>query len=146
MTLFDGGLDRSDDGPPKHAEPRFRYYNRSGRVDIGRIRLTLEEWFVRYPEEDQADLRGRFRSDDDAHHIAAFFELFLHELLCRLDCRVVLHPEMPGGITTRPDFLVERADGERFYLEAALATDESAEETSKRRMINIVYDCPPPRN
>jgi hypothetical protein len=140
MTLFDEGLDRSDDGPPKHAEPRFRYYNQSGRVDIGRIRLTLEEWFVRYPEEDQGDLRGRFRSDDDAHHIAAFFELFLHELLCRLDCRVVLHPEMPGGITTRPDFLVERADGERFYLEAALATNESAEETSKRRMINIVYD------
>jgi hypothetical protein len=140
MTLFDDSVDRSGDGPPKHSEPRYQYLNRSGRLDIGRIRVTLEQWYARYPEEHQRDLLGRFRSDDDAHHVAAFFELYLHELLIRLDCRVVLHPELSGGVSTRPDFLVERLDGERFYLEAALATDESTEEASKRRMINVVYD------
>lgn len=138
--FFDDTIDRSDDGPSGYAEPCFRYLNRSGRLDVGRIRQTLEDWLSRYPVPHQPDLRSRFRDDDDSNHRGAFFELFLHEILSRLGCRIEVHPSLGGGVTTRPDFLVECPDGERFYLEAALATGESAEEAGQRRMMNVVYD------
>ncbi len=136
--LFDE-VEREYAGPKHYAEPRFAYMNRSARPEIERIRHVLEDWFSRYPSEEQPDLRARFKSTDDIQHDGAFFELFLHELVIKQKCKVVVHPELPHS-TRSPDFLVISPDGKEFYLEAVIATDKSKEEQAAIRRINTVYD------
>ena len=77
------------------------------------------------------DLGTRFRSPDDRQHVAAFWELYLHELFTRLGFAVRLHPTLPIE-TTNPDMLVER-DGDSFYVEAVALTDKDVERQSTRR-------------
>jgi hypothetical protein len=139
VTLFDD-MTRTDTGYAAYAEPQYTYVNRSARDDVGRVRALLESWFARYPAEGRASLQADFRSTDDWQHAAAFFELFLHELLVRLGCVVTLHPAVPGT-SRRPDFLAVPKRGLAFYLEATLATGESLGERSARRRANVVYDA-----
>ena len=138
MTLFDE-IERNDYESAQYAEPLFAYLNRTARVEFDRIRRELEEWFSRYPDSGRVELRGRFRSRIDSQHQAAFFELFLHELLFRLRCQATLHPSVPCVANT-PDFLVESPNGERFYIEATIATNESVAEAAARARMNAVYD------
>lgn len=130
---------RSYDGPARYAEALFPYWNRSSRKDSAGIRKELERWFARYPSGHEADLRARFRSSNDLQHQGAFFELFLHELLARLDCVVEIHPEVPGT-SRRPEFRVETPDGTKFYLEAKAAHDQSEEQLTAQARIKHVYD------
>ncbi|KAF0107818.1 MAG: hypothetical protein FD146_1449 [Anaerolineaceae bacterium] len=122
-----------------YAEPEFVYLNRTARKEFAQIRDLLEEWFIHYPTSGQLDLRNRFRSPNDCQHKAAFFELFLHELLLRLNCNVILHPSLEGN-TKVPDFLVEPQSNYKFYLEATVATGESTDGASARARENNVYD------
>ena len=140
VKLFDA-IERNDDGPAMYAEPKFIYWNRSAREDVAKVREVLEGWFSHYPDSEQESLRRRFRSSDDFNHRAAFFELFLHEVLLRLDCSVEIHPQPSTATTRLPDFLVQSPDGNLFYLEAVLATDESSKETAARSRMNAVYDA-----
>lgn len=140
MTLFDD-VARHDEGPAQYAEARYSYLNRSARADVAKVRETLEEWFRRYPDEAKSELRGNFRSPNDYQHLSAFFELFLHELLLRVGCRVEIHPKASDAKTTRPDFRVESPSGNHLYMEAVLATDESQEEAAARARLNDLYDA-----
>jgi hypothetical protein len=140
MRLFDE-VDRHDKGPARYAEPQFPYLNRSARAAFSRTRQILETWFARYPVSGQADLRARFRYRNDSLHHAAFFELFLHELLLRLGYGVTVHPSPSQASTRRPDFLAESPSGGCFYVEAVVATDESEEDGAARARMNIVYDA-----
>ena len=124
MKLFDE-IPRPNDDCPRHAEPEFEYMNRSGRHGFVIVRGQLEDWFSRYPAEDQADLRSRFRSNKDGQHWGAYFELLLHEMLLRLDCHVEIHPEINPDVSTRPDFFVSPPLGEPFCLEAVHVPGES---------------------
>jgi hypothetical protein len=138
MSLFDE-VQRSDNEPAQYAEPVFAYMNRSARSEFEEIRETLEGWFSRYPKKEQPELRGRFRSNIDSQHQSALFELLLHELLVKLDCRVTIHPILPNTSRT-PDFLVEPLEDSHFYIEAVLATNESADEAAALARVNTVYD------
>jgi hypothetical protein len=71
---------------------------------------------------------------------SAFFELFLHELLLRLGCRITIHPVPSNTTAKRPDFLVECGSCEPFYLEAVVATDTSEKEMAAIARMNEVYD------
>lgn len=104
------------------------------------MRETFEEWFDRYPEEARDDLRGRYRSSDDAQHEAATFDLLVHEVLCQHGCRVEVHPETGTDADRTPDFLAEPPVGEPFYLEATLVTGKSDEERAAERRKAEVYD------
>jgi hypothetical protein len=140
MSLFDD-IERPDVGPRLYAEPEFTYLNRSGRPAVQRIRDLMDQWYLHYPLEHRPDLRGRFRSTDNANHRSAFYELFLHELLRRLGCRVQIHPPI-AGIERHPDFLVEsETHHARFYLEAVVVTEESEEEMAAQSRMNTVYDA-----
>lgn len=138
QTLFDD-IPRSYKGPANRSEPSFDYLNRSARLDVDRVRHVLGEWFSHFLTAAQPDLRNRFRSKDDRQHLGAFFELYLHELLCRLEMNVEVHPVSPKAKKTRPDFKVSKGRTPVFYLEATLAassdTDVSAENIESR-----VYD------
>lgn len=139
MPLFDE-RERVHEGSAAHSDPTFRWLNRSAGDVARRWRQRVEGWFARYPEEHRPDLRGRYRSSDEAQHRGAAFELFLHEALLQLECEVTVHPELPGGTDARPDFLASPRDGEPFYLEATVATGKSDEERAADRRKARVYD------
>jgi hypothetical protein len=138
MKLFDE-VERHDCEPAKYSEPQFTFLNRTGRANFDRVRQELEKWFSHYPASGQAELRSRFRSAIDSQHQAAFFELFLYEMLLRFGCNTTLHPNVPETTRT-PDFLAEAPSGERFYIEATLTRNESALETAAQARTNAVYD------
>lgn len=138
MKLFDA-RERTDFGTANYAESVFGYLNRTARYEFNRIRNEIDDWFSHYPEPGQAELRARFRSDVEVQHQAAFFELYIHELLVKLNCEVVLHPRLPG-IPKSVDFFVRPQIGERFYLEATVAARESSTESAARARMDVVYD------
>jgi hypothetical protein len=139
VRLFDD-IERSDRGPAYQAEPRFDYMNRTARSTFVRARSLLESWFERYPDAEKPDLLGRFRSSLDDQHASACFELFLHELLLRLGCAVEIHPPPGPDTRRRPDFLVHLPGGDRFYLEASLATGSTREERATEARLRAFYD------
>ena len=139
MKLFDES-ERYDESPAFRVESQFRFLNRAGRRDFGVVRGELESWFREYPAAARKSFRGQFRSRIDSQHRSAFFELFLHRLLCSLGGSVQVHPSLEGR-TRKPDFLVRPATGQSFYMEAVLATSESKEEGAARARLDAVYDA-----
>jgi hypothetical protein len=138
--LFDTVV-RNDTAPAPNTEPEFGYLNRSARPVASTIREFLETWFSHYSPTGQEDLRQRFRSPINAQHRAAFFELFLHEVLLRLGYGVELHPQLRNGADKRPDFVITSHHQSQFYLEATLATAESITETGAQARMNSVLDA-----
>lgn len=139
LRIFDE-IERTHAGPANYSEGHFSYYNRSARPGVVAIRAVLQEWFERYPGNHQSELHARFRSANDRNFDSAFFELFLHELLLRLKCKVEVHPSPPGAGGKNPDFLVTGEDGEQFYLEAIVATAMSTEEAAREAITDLAYD------
>lgn len=132
MPLFHTYSGRIGNRAKAYGEPVFDYYNRSARRDVAVIREILEGWFTRFPGSAQADVRQRFRPQIERQHQGAFFELYLHELLTRLEYRIEAHPEVDEP--THPDFLLRKED-RRFYLEATIAA-ESDEEVGQQRLVD----------
>lgn len=139
LTLFDPPGTPAYIAPERFAYPGYDELNRSNDPAIAEVRRVLESWFARYDAADQPELRARFQSGIRAQHAGAFFELFLHELLLRLGCRIETHPALSPDIAKRPDFLVTDPLGLQFYLEARVATGESSEEAGKRDLIDRLY-------
>jgi hypothetical protein len=135
--LFDT-LVRTDRSGSRHAESRFAFLNRVQSQFFGKVRDLLEEWFHEWPQERRAQLRGRFRSDDERQMLGAFWELYLHETLRRLRFQITYEPDVGEG-RAKPDFLAERKDG-AFYLEATVAGPSDAEVAGERRR-DRVYDA-----
>ncbi len=138
MRLFDQ-IQRTDHESARYAEPAYIYMNRTARGEFEEVRKRLELWFSHYPASEQSELRARFRSDINSQHQSALFELLLHEILVAFGCKITLHPTLPNTTKT-PDFLVEPLNSNPFYIEAVLATNESADKVAARARINIVYD------
>ena len=143
--VFDS-VKRTDDSPKGNTERDFIFYNRSARPEIEKIRDIIEEYVKNYPREEQKDLISRFRSGDDVHFRSAAFELFLHEALRKQGFTLTPHPELSNGSTFRPDFLVSGTDGQCFYLEAVLATQNNeldrGEEARKGLVLDYLDKCP----
>lgn len=138
MKLFDK-IQNGGSEPASYGEPIFVFLNRSSRKEFARIRDLLEVWFEHYPSTKQSEFRSRFRSSNDFHHQAAFFELFLHELFLKLGCKLKLHPSL-NETTKIPDFFIEPHTDHKFYLEATVVTGETAFQTAARSRENIVYE------
>jgi hypothetical protein len=62
----------------------------------------------------------------------------LHELLLRGGCTIVAVEPAIAGTDRSPDFLVEAADGSRFYLEATLATGRSEADAAAQGRLDDV--------
>lgn len=138
IKLFDD-LSRTYQFPAGYSEPSSAYLNRSANGPICKIRDVLEDWFSRYPEPDQAELRKRLRSRKKHNHSSALFELWLHEVLLTLGCRVQIHPPLPHT-ERKPDFLVKSPSGANFYLEAIHTAGASDEESSAQARLNTLCD------
>jgi len=126
MPLFDD-VKRDYLGLSGRNEHQFAFLNRSAKPVVHTVRETLEHWFQRYPPTARDELRTRFRdANSEINHKSACFELFLHELFHQQGCKLLVHPEPLSGTGRRPDFLLELPQGGRLFLEAIVATGQSA--------------------
>ena len=115
LQLFEQFV-RTDHSPAHRSEPDYEFLNRSAWPAYENIRDVLERWFAGYPANHKEDLRARFRKRDH-NHAAAYFELYLHQVLSRLGLSPEVHPNPEIG-KGRPDFAIAGAKGSRWYLEA----------------------------
>jgi hypothetical protein len=138
MVLFDE-IERTDVGPPKYSESGYEFLNRSARPESTEMRLLLQSWFHRLPEGCKPEILNRFKSTDLSNYFSAFTEIFYHELLVQNGFRVTVHPTVANGKC--PDFLVEGANGERFYLEVVVVIDNETLKSPRRQSLNEIYDA-----
>lgn len=115
MNIFDA-IARHDRSPCAHGESTFQFLNRVESQPFALVRDELQRWLDLVPSDAQPDLRSRLRSHLERHFLAAFWELYLHEVFRRLGFDVVLHPTL-ASTQARPDFLMHGPEGS-FYLEA----------------------------
>src|SRR6185312_141475 len=135
MTIFDD-IPRTRTDVPHQDETQFAYLNVSAREEANRVRILVDSWFEHYPSDHQSGLVARFRSPIDDEHRSAFFELFLHELVLANGHRVEAVEPTLQHTNRKPDFLIESAEGYRFYLEAVLATGRSQAEVAAMNRLN----------
>ncbi len=118
----------------KHNYNTYEYYNNSARTDMSKVRDTLERWFHNYPEEEKKELKNRFKKDFDS----SFYELFLHELFCKLGYDITIHPDLPSS-PKKPDFLISK-DNLELYIEAKVVKGKTMEQEAFERKRNELYD------
>ena len=136
MPLFTR-RDRTDPTPARQSEPLAAFLDRVDSDYFGRVRHVLDAWFDRLAEDVQPDLRARLCSSDNNEFLAAFWEVYLHEVLAKAGFRLTPHPPVPG-FTTKPDYLVCSEDG-AFYLEATVTRPSAADMLAERRE-DMVHD------
>lgn len=123
-------IQRTDSSPKRATESDFAFLERSAWSPIGVVRGMMEACLANYPAGEVKELIDRIQCGDARHFASASFELFIHEYLLRLGMRLTPHPELPNGSTKRPDFLVQCPDGQKLYLEAVCASDDSARDSA----------------
>jgi hypothetical protein len=131
--LFSDGV-RDNPHPRQRAqESIFHFLDRVRQPAFERQRLWWEAAFSRYPAgADKKDVGRRFRSDDEAQHYGAAWELAQHELWRRLGWSLTPHPQTPDG--RHRDFLVEHPRHHSFYLECAVDLEASRRRNAERRL------------
>jgi hypothetical protein len=143
LPLFDDR--RRDDDDYRHpGETTYTFLDRVSRPDLAAPREMLNAWFERWPADDREQLRARLMGKKPSDFDGAFWELYLHEVHSRLGFTITREPEV-SGVTTRPDFLMDRDDG-AFYLEATVVGPSGREVADRRGedtvidLINAAYD------
>lgn len=140
MPLFDD-LERPKDHGANEGEGAYHYLNRSGRPEVASVRAKFLDFLGRYPDSHKDSLISRFRSDDDVAHRSALFELLLHEaFLCAGASVEAIEPKL-AHTDRSPDFLIRSPDGERFYLEATLATGVSDADRRSKRLVDAAVQA-----
>lgn len=140
MSIFDS-LDRDQDEGARQDEGQFEYLNRSGRPAVGAVRAWIDDALSRYPERELNSLVGKIKSGDEVAHRSGLFELLLHEALLKTGSVIeAVEPPLPHTDKS-PDFLVRSPNGERFYLEATLATGLSDADRRARKRLNTAIEA-----
>ena len=125
MRLFDES-ERTHDGPADPGESFHAYINRSVRPEAAQARDLCNLWFADYANDAPKDELGRFlqnfRSKDNNHHYAAWFELLTHQILVRLGFDVTIHPDL-RGTDKHPDFKAS-SNGCHVLVEATVVAPE----------------------
>ncbi len=138
LPIFDR-VERADLSRRRYSESAYNFLNRSSMSETEAVRGLVDDWAVRFPPSTVDDLVNRLRSSNDGEHRAALFELFLHELLIKLGCRVEIHPTVPGRRTS-PDFRVQGPNGESCYVEARIVNDQLQDPEGVERRRNRILD------
>lgn len=125
--------------PASQTEPHFKYLNRCGRKYSFKVREVLEKWFKDYPGHHKKDLCGRFQSNNNSDFISSFSELYMHELLIKMNYAVEIHPQVKGGKKT-PDFLVSFPGHEDIYIEVTTASKILEEGKYHRSFVDLILD------
>ena len=137
LRVFDD-IARTDTAPSKLNGSHFDFLNTSARPIAARCRAIIESWFEHIPDDEKPELLPRLRQTDDHQFRAAFFKLYLHELLLRIGFTVEFHP--PSSTDKCPDFKVSRDGVPSFYLECRAAGDSDAR-SATQRIVADAYDA-----
>jgi hypothetical protein len=140
MSIFDD-IPRDDMETPPPDETHFAYLNRSGRAEAARVREKVDAWFAAYPNTHRDALVARFRAAINDQHRSAFFELFLYHLLQARGCKIVAIEPKLEHTDKSPDFLVENANKEHFYLEAVQASGRSNQDVAAQARLNTALSA-----
>ncbi len=132
--------ERTTTDPKSRVESDWEYLDHSGRAEAENVRNFLNFWFGQYPELEQSELASRFRSNHPHSFQSAAFELTLFAILRSLGCEIEIHPELPNGSTTHPDFLVTTPQSEKLYVEAVLASEYSETQLAAERRLSVVLE------
>jgi hypothetical protein len=108
---------REESRPADVGKLTFDCLNGSGWSSCKGIRQLLRQWCDDIPSEVQRELRSCFRTKNGRQHVAAFFELYLYELLSKLGFGLEFHPHIEEK-GTRPDFKILKDGKPLLYLEA----------------------------
>lgn len=140
MVLFES-KERTSQDPKSYIETDWDYLDRSGRVETQRIRDFLSQWISEYPVSDRNELISRITSGDKRNFQSAIFELILFALLRSIGCSITVHPDLPNGNSTHPDFLIITPEGESIYVEAVLASEYSMADVSAHKRTDAVLNA-----
>ncbi|MBU1672318.1 MAG: hypothetical protein KKF41_10495 [Actinobacteria bacterium] len=139
--MFDD-VNREYMGPSKRSETWFSFLNRSGRLEVARVRELLEKWFDIFPESEDGlnkrDLLSTFRNeDDDRAVLSAFFEMYCHALLYHQGfvCEARPHTKDKNF-----DLLAKRNNKPEFCLECTTVSGVSNQEFKANKVVNYIYD------
>lgn len=137
--LFPGPRELTE-RPARYSESTYGYLNRAAGTDYDKIRTLMQEWYSKYPVKHQAEWRSRLPGQTYPKFSAAFFELYMHELLRRSGYSVTVHPDLLPETTKRPEFLIKSGDGERCIVESITASNQSDAEQARQACVNALYD------
>jgi hypothetical protein len=127
-------------GPKSASESYYTYYNRSGRKEVENIRSLLNTWLQSVPKNDRDELINRLRSPNPKQFNSAIFEVVLFATFSALECNIEIHPTIPNDTGKKPDFRITTPDGEKFYVEAIVVSDEPEQLIGKNKKKEVVYD------
>ncbi len=139
MKVFESPAELSAE-PAFYAESQYAYLCRSGRPEAAGVRSLVESWVTDYSRSHRPEMIARLQTSDDEHFLAAFFELYVFQLLRHLRHRVTVHPRIGRTLATRPDFVARGPTGDSIVVETVLAYEQSAESRAAQRRIDQGYD------
>lgn len=138
-SLFSGPFDFA--GARKSAYSEYYYFNRSFNPYAQQVRNVCDEWYALYPKQNKNKKMVKdFKSDDDAVHFGAFFELLIYTVLCKLGYEIEIEPkvDIKGKC---PDFLANSCSMPSFFVEAAAACGVCTEERKYDNSLNKLANC-----
>jgi hypothetical protein len=128
---------RVDPTPSLQSEPLSAFLGRVDDPYFDRVRQVLDAWFDQLSADVKPDLRERLLSSEDWEFLAAFWELYLREVLVKVGFQLTSHPTVPD-VTTKPDYLVQFGK-ESFYLEATIIRPSREDIASEHREA-VIHD------
>lgn len=137
ISIF-GADGRTDATPSRHTESTYAFLRRAAGPVWDQCRALIDDWLSAYPPAERIGLIARLRSSNDRVFTSAFWELYLHEMYRRSGWTIQIEPEV-AGVTTRPDFLVSKADV-KYYVEAR-CTFEGGNDLGAAARLQRIYDA-----
>jgi hypothetical protein len=138
-SLFSPGQ-REDNGPPPYTRSAYQLLDRAHHPFATEVRRELDAWFSRLPPIAAAQIAERFRSEDEAVHLGAFLEMYVHELALHMGADVDIDVGRDQGDTRRPDFLLRRSEDELFVEATAIAGADVHDKQTKL-YLDILHDA-----
>lgn len=127
--------ERIDPRTKRVEESDFMFLDRVASPLFARVRDLLNDWLAAAPEI-APDLLPRLRARDDEQFRSAFWELYLHEALRRMNFRVQVEPQLQST-SRRRDFHVEPGESHEFTIEAVMAHDSRNDDARANRLARV---------
>jgi hypothetical protein len=102
-----------------------------------RVRWLMDEWYAALPSHAEPEIWQRFASPSPGAHLGAFWEMYLHEALRRLELGVALDVGRDHA-GRRPDLLVNEPQA-GVFVEGTVALGDGAVRRDQRARADQLY-------
>ncbi|RAV99651.1 hypothetical protein [Pseudochryseolinea flava] len=145
MELFDNFV-RTYNKRANHDHSSYAFLNESIWPAAAYVRRIVSDWSNEFPLE--KDFVRRFKSDNHQEHLAAFFEITIHQWLRKQFFDVELHEIASTTSRRRPDFCISKNGNKEFYAECTLSAIPDYEpgiERLKNQITDVLEGIPCPK-